>query len=72
MLWKLNYQRVIGMSKDIAYFCDCIGPHKPNCFLGRRLKIKYNEISTEDYLKDPEGWEDWIDKEMEERYGAVG
>lgn len=54
-------------SKVIAYFCDCVGPHRPDCYLGHRLKIKYNEISTEDFLKDPKGWEAWIDKELERR-----
>lgn len=53
----------------VTYHCDCNGPHRPDCFLGRRLKIKYNEILTEDYLKDPESWESWIDKKMEKRYG---
>jgi len=55
--------------KDIAYFCDCPGDcgHLPDWYLGHRLKIKYNEISTVDFLKDPEGWEAWIDKEMEKR-----
>ena len=60
------------MSKVIAYYCNCPGHHQPDCMLGKRLRIKYNEMSTEDYLKDPEGWEDWIDKEMGKRYGAVG
>lgn len=55
------------MSKIIAYFCDCQGAHEPNCPLGERLRIKYNEISSEEYLKDPEGWEAWIDKEIEKR-----
>lgn len=58
------------MSKIIAYCCNCVGAHKSDCYLGRRLKIKYGEISTEAYMKDPEGWEAWIDKEMEKRYGG--
>lgn len=42
---------------------------KPNRYLAERLQIKYNEISGEVYSKDPEGWEAWIDKEMERRFG---
>jgi len=59
------------MSKIIAYTCECEHGHKPDCMLGRRLKIKYGEISTEEFMKDPEGWENWVDKEMERRYGNV-
>lgn len=57
------------MSNVVAYYCNCVGGHKPDCYLGKRLQIKYEEISAEDYMKDPEGWEAWIDKEMEKRYG---
>ena len=59
------------MSNVIAYACGCEYGHKPDCMLGRRLKIKYGEIPTEDFMKDPEGWEAWIDEEMERRYGNV-
>jgi len=58
---------MVNNDKAVAYFCDCVGPHKPDCYLGHRLKIKYDEISSKDYLDDPEGWEKWIDKELEKR-----
>jgi len=58
---------VANSSKAVAYYCDCPGPHRSDCYLGHRLKIKHNEISHEDFVKDPEKCEAWIDKELEKR-----
>lgn len=47
-------------------YCNCIGHHEPGCVLGRRLKIKYNEVIQRIWdIKGAEATEDLIDKLME-------
>lgn len=47
------------------YYCECLGPHKSECLLYKRLKIKKRLI--EKYSEDVKGHivPEWIEKEVD-------